>query len=334
MPLLSSGLDMVVDGNVVISVDAELGWGFHDLADPPMHRIQSARDGWRTLLSLFEQFEIPATWAVVGHLFLDECRGWHEDHPAPNFWFESERTGVLSQRDVRCGPTLIQSVLESPVDHEIGCHTFSHVLFDRAWVTRELVEMELQTSKRAACQFDLDFESFIFPRNMVGYRDLLADYGFTVYRGPGREATGVSGTASKLADIVAPSRVPLSRPYVDEHGLVNVPPSLFLFGFEGLPRRLVDTVWTDPIVRQARSAIDRALESDGLVHLWLHPNNIVREPDIDRLRAILSYVDRQRSRGLSVLTMAEVANRVQVTSSESGCQSGTQSARHPIEQNG
>jgi peptidoglycan/xylan/chitin deacetylase (PgdA/CDA1 family) len=49
----------------VISVDAELGWGFHDI-DPPTSRVEAARTGWKRLAGLFNEYDVPATWAVVG----------------------------------------------------------------------------------------------------------------------------------------------------------------------------------------------------------------------------------------------------------------------------
>lgn len=68
----SRGADV---GTVVISLDAELAWGVHDLEDPPATRIERARGSWLDLIEPFEAFEIPATWAIVGHLFLEECDG-------------------------------------------------------------------------------------------------------------------------------------------------------------------------------------------------------------------------------------------------------------------
>jgi len=68
-------------GTVVISVDAALGWSSIDRQTPRTRRADAARSGWRTLLDAFDEHELPATWAVVGHLLLDDCDGVHEHHP-------------------------------------------------------------------------------------------------------------------------------------------------------------------------------------------------------------------------------------------------------------
>jgi peptidoglycan/xylan/chitin deacetylase (PgdA/CDA1 family) len=53
------------------------------------------------LLNLFEQFKIPATGAIVGRLFSEH-------------------------------PEILASIRESPAEHEIGYHSFSHIRFSEA----------------------------------------------------------------------------------------------------------------------------------------------------------------------------------------------------------
>ena len=298
-------------GSVVISVDAELGWGFHDLPSPPGHRIEAARAGWRRLLALFEEYQIPATWAVVGHLFLEDCDGVHADHPTPPSWFERERSDWRDRPDLRFGGDLIGDLVTSEVSHDVGCHTYSHVVFDQPWVDREVVDAELEAAMAASRAAGVEPRSFVFPRNVVGFRDRLAAHGFSVYRSEGNAPSStVARGFDKLASAVDPGRVRIVEPTVDEYGLVDVPPSMFLFGFEGRGRDVLESIWTDPVVAQARLGIERAATEDGVFHLWAHPNNLVDERDVRRMDAVLELVDRyQTETPLSVETMADVAER-------------------------
>ncbi|WP_254862665.1 polysaccharide deacetylase family protein [Halovivax gelatinilyticus] len=301
-------------GSVVISIDAELGWGFHDLESPPNERIERARWGWQTTRALLDAHEIPATWAVVGHLMLESCDGIHEAHPAPEGWFERERTEWRSRRDLRFGPDLVESLVESPVDHEIASHSFSHVLFDDPGTTSELARAECERAVELADAWNLSLDSFVFPRNGVGHRDALADAGFIAYRSRTDEAEGLYPV---VRDVLSP-RSMLVTPRVDEYGLVDVPPSLFAFGFEDRFRRIAETVRDDPMVELARRGIDQAATGDGIFHLWFHPNNVTTAADSTRLRRILTYVSRRRADGsLSVETMGQVGRRVLETSDES-----------------
>lgn len=304
-----TGVDTV--GSMVISIDAELGWGFHDFETPPPDRLEAGRAGWRTLLDIFEAADVPATWAVVGHLFLEECDGIHADHPAPDGWFDRERGRWRDRPDLRFGADLVEEIVESSVAHEVASHSFSHVLFDEPMTTRDLARAEIQASKDAASPFGIDFDSFVFPRNGVGHLDALADAGFSSYRSDVlRPESRVGRSAAKLASVLDPGRIELVAPRVDESGLVDLPPSLYLFGFEGRARSLADRVGTDPIVRQATHAIDRASREGGIFHAWLHPNNIRSRSDADRIRSIVEYAAESRSEGaLRIETMSEIAER-------------------------
>ncbi|WP_331233274.1 polysaccharide deacetylase family protein [Natronorarus salvus] len=298
-------------GTVVLSIDAELAWGFHDLDRLPERRIHAAPDAWYTLVSLLEEYDLPATWAIVGHLFLPECDGTHADHPLSPGWFERD-PGSETGRPAWFGRDLIDAVLDAKVDHEVASHSFSHVEFGHSETTREVAATEVGASIDAAADLGLSLRSFVFPRNDVGHRDVLAAYGFESYRGtrPGRWYDDVPAPRlGKLVDAaLVRSPPPLVAPEPDEYGLVDVPASLCLFGFEGLVRSLVEPVGGDPVVRQAKLGIDDAVRSGGVFHLWLHPNDLVGKRERERLRRVLSYLARRRADAdLTVKTMAEVA---------------------------
>lgn len=299
--------EVVHVGSVVISVDAELGWGFHDLESPPIRRVEGARIGWQRLASLFEMYRVPATWAVVGHLALDTCDGIHEGHPLSPDWFARERDAWADRSALRFAPELLRELTSSEVAHEIGCHSFSHVIHTD--VQRSVVHAELVASADAFRVQGIEPTSYVYPRNAVAHSDLLAAHGYTAYRGAGDSPGTARRRARKLMGAVG-GKPPLVEPVVDGDGLVVIPPSLFLFGFEGLARTVVEPVLGDPIVEQAIRGIDRAVESDGVLHLWLHPNDLVTEPAVDRIEAILDHL-RQRldTTALTVETMRDVAAR-------------------------
>ena len=301
-------------GTVLISIDAELGWGFNDFENVPTERIEAARPGWRRLLELLEQFEIPATWAVVGHLCLKQCSGVHPSHPAKDEWFARERHEWVLRPDFRFGHGLVEAISESGVNHEIGSHSFSHVVFDERDTSRELARAELKASLEAAGDLGIRPESFVFPRNVVGYRDLLAEYGFRCYRGkaPTRRRSAVSQSLLRLlrGTRFDPDRL-LVEPKIDEYGLVDVPASMYLYSFEPPVRDICEPLIGDLTVTQSRRGIDRASDRNGLFHVWLHPNNLHREYAIERLRSVLSYLaDRRDDGDVTVATMGQVAKRV------------------------
>jgi peptidoglycan/xylan/chitin deacetylase (PgdA/CDA1 family) len=293
-------------GTVVISIDAELGWGFHDRMVPPMDRVAGARAGWRTLLDLLDEFDVPATWAFVGHLLRDDCG--EETYPGEGAC-PCEDAPSLRRRDARFAPSLVEAVRSATADHELACHGFSHATFGS--VSKDRARAEIVRSLEIARQHDITLRSFVFPRNSVGHRDVLAEWGFTGYRGTGPER-GRGRVRRLLQATVGDWTPPLVSPSIDEYGLVDLPDSLYLFRFEGWPRTAVEAVREDPVVGFARRGIDAAAENDGVLHCWLHPNNLVDERDVTRLRAVLSHLDERRD-DLEIATMAEVADRTVAT---------------------
>lgn len=298
-------------GSVVLSVDAELGWGFVDFDDPPADRVESGRDGWRALARLLEEYDVPATWAVVGHLVDEECDGRHADHPAGPEWFAREREEWADRPDLTRGPELLERLRESPLDHDIGSHTYAHLEFGKPETTREMAAAELERSRAVMDEWGVDARSFVFPRNNVGHLDLLAEYGFETYRG--RRPGPRRSLPEKLRTVaLGDERPPLVTPETDEHGLVNLPASLFLYSYEGVARRVTEPLVGDPIVELVERGLDAAAGEEGVLHLWLHPNNLVGEPEVRRMEAVLEAIDERRE-AVPVETMAEVADRLRPT---------------------
>ena len=325
--------DSPMTGTVVVSLDAELAWGYHDeqpsarRADERLGRayaalargyyaghgiteseLNTARKSWIRLLDALDEFDVPATWAVVGHLFLDSCDGEHRSHPLAPEWFANDPGGDVAERPLWFAPDLVDAIAERPTEHEIGSHSFSHVEFGDT--SREAAVAELRATSAAT---DRSLTSLVFPRNRVGHLDALAEHGFICYRGNMARwyDDSLLRSAAKLTNMLAQrSPPPVSHPTVDEHGMVDVPASINLFGFEGLARSLAAPAVADPLVRQAKSGIERAVAEDGVFHLWFHPNDVLKSSHIARVRAVLDHVAERRERGdITVATMSEVAER-------------------------
>lgn len=306
---------MSMNGTVVLSLDAELNWGFHDLEDVPTERASHAREAWLNVLDLLDDHGIPATWAVVGRLFSEGGVDAELDHPAGEEWFaRSEADSFPGSGWV--GRDLIDAVRDADVDHEIGSHSHSHVEFGNPETTREIAEAELQRSVIAAEHYGIDLESFVFPRNDIGHRDLLADHGFTSYRGraPDRwyERIPVKRLGKLATFTIGTAPPPIVEPFVDEYGLVNVPASMYLFTFEGPVRDAVEPVFGDPVVRQVELGLERLrTRNRGILHLWLHPNNVTTERDRTRMDEIVSLIADHRDRhAVGIETMRGIARQV------------------------
>lgn len=329
--------------SVVVSVDAELS----NHRPPTEQMKRRARDGWQRLIDLFEAYDIPATWAVVGRL----CTA--EDSlapPASDEWFSNgiaesfdrEAATVIAERRALnrdlTASWLVDALAESPVDHDIGSHSYGHPRFTN--ITRDLAQADIDAARAALDRWNADPDSFVYPFNAVAHRDVLAEAGFICYRetlgpGAGQErpdpdrpayhplelvpeapkqwaGMAIDRLSEAYSYILSDSPPPVVEPVVQDNGLVAVPASLpQLYRMPLRLRQVVRARRGCPIERIAKMGVDAAIEKDGIFHIWFHPADFDIEADFQSLAAILEYAAERRDGGeLKIETMADVARRV------------------------
>src|SRR5207245_8162172 len=78
-------------------------------------------------------------------------------------------------------PDLIGDILESPIHHEIGTHSFSHIGFSATCSDPILVRRELEESAVAMRRFGITPRSLRYPFNRLGhaYQYLFAELSIT-----------------------------------------------------------------------------------------------------------------------------------------------------------
>lgn len=322
-------------GVFTLSLDFELIWGTVDLFGTEGFRaaceIERAEVVDR-LLDLFVEFEVRASWCVVGHLFLDRCRAEggvkHPEIVPPTHawrrgeWFADDPCADESSAPLFYGRSLVEKIRACEVPQEIGSHSFSHVVFGDAGCSRESAASDVAACVRAARDAGLEVRSFVFPRNRVGHLDVLREHGFVCYRGPEPawyERPRWSAAVKRLGhltDVLLATTPPVVFPEHAGGGLWNVPASMVYFPMHG-PRRHVPVSLR---VRRARRGLEAAVKRRGVFHLWLHPTNLACETEamFRGLRRILERVRALRQcRAIEVLPMIEVAERANGRSDES-----------------
>jgi len=308
-------------GACVLSIDTELAWGEAHRRDGTegRHRFAAERDVIDRMLALFARYDVSATWAVVGHLFLDACdddgRGPHPDVVAPDYdWLDADWLAVDPCTDLDADPywygrDIVDAILACPVRQEIGSHSFSHVIVDDPACTPAVFDSELRAATALAAERDVALRSFVYPRNKIAQVARLGDHGFRCYRG-GRPVAPFAGRAAwqrralGLADKVQPLGGSAVRPVPGDGDVWNVPQT-YLFDPAASPR-VPAAVWARrPIARLRQAARHRSL-----FHLWFHPYNVTSAPDraFDALERICRAAARLRDADrLDVLTMGDVA---------------------------
>jgi peptidoglycan/xylan/chitin deacetylase (PgdA/CDA1 family) len=283
----------------LFSLDCELGWAEPDPPDERWNALRSApsagRNLYRKILDIFRKYEIPATWAFVGHLFLDECTvdsHYVSDHISAYDPYTDRATSPLYY-----GDDLIRMVRDDVIDHEIAGHSFSHIPYSE--LTTEEARQDLEALVDVAESSGYELSSFVFPTNQIAHTELLADYGFTVYRGhmQGTGHTYKSGLRALLTDPEPFLYTPPTTPRIDDHGGIRLPTS----------RLLRDKRWWFLQPSRLKRGI-ASMESDQHIHFTIHPHNFLDSKHLFRtFDSVLSIIAEMRDRNqIEVATMSDI----------------------------
>ena len=287
---------------VILSLDCEGKWGMADQLEPYHHRLlTSARlaDAYRQLLGMLERFEIPATFAFVMAFTLapDERRQFavlDRSRAGSDPWLDHYWRCLEAGLDEGWHEPEILELVRDSGRHEIASHGFCHrPLGDQSIGEAGAVE-ELAHAAMAAQLKGVALKTLVFPRNEVGNLAAVRAAGYLGFRERLRRPSGPIGRIAALLEEFAVGAGP-QQPTVAVDGLVPIPAGHFFNWRFGL-RRLVPSAVT---VARWRGQLRRCARDGGVVHLWLHPHNLITGPaTAPVLAAVLGEIARLRDRGL------------------------------------
>jgi peptidoglycan/xylan/chitin deacetylase (PgdA/CDA1 family) len=291
-------------GTFILSLDCEGKWGMADSLTPA-HDMwltsSNLRDAYRRLLDLFAEHRVAATFAfVMAFLLSPEEQREHDDlfqdHEINgiNWLVNFRRAQAAGNLDGWSSPELLGMVQAHP-EHEVGCHGYSHLPLDEQLVSRPVARHELAAATAIARLRGVSLKTFIYPRNLVGYPDELGREDFIGYRARLTSRAGMAGRAANLLTEFNPFTPPQTQVPGAIGSLVPIPSGHF-FNWRTGPRRYVPKALT---LERWKRMLDQAAASAGVVHLWLHPHNVISGPGtFDVLAGVLRHVAQLRDRGL------------------------------------
>jgi len=288
----------------IISLDTELIWGLvHEtdhIAKKLIHQeIYSSHKIFDLLLYIFRKNCIKATWAVVGHLFLDKCDG-HADLIAPDdHWYSVDPCTNINDAPLYYGKDIIEKILSDRIEHEIGYHTFSHTNF--LSVNRDVAECEVKRGIKLAKEWGINLETFVFPKNEISHLDILIENGFKIYRGDNfrRNDPNQRLTIQKMnrfLDYLQPMPVEPSW----KNGIWEIPTSM----------QFIDAERPFSLLFRAMLGLREAIVKKQVFHIYLHPYDLLIQPSLlntlDKFLAVVS--DRKAKDELEIMTMGDLAS--------------------------
>lgn len=183
-------------GHFVISLDFELIWGMLDQPNLEKYKenIIGGRKAIRLILDLFQQYEIHATWAVVGIMafdnkkemeaYLPKIRPEYKNSLCSGYSYLNNVGKNENEDPLSYGKSLILKIKETP-NQEIGTHTFSHYYCNEEGADISSFREDLRAAVRVMKEkYDIDLHSIVFPRNQVKaeFLHIVKEQGLRCYR--------------------------------------------------------------------------------------------------------------------------------------------------------
>lgn len=296
---------------VVLSFDTELAWGRPEQGGfahlTKFHSLRSHIDG---IVEGLDHYEIPVTWAFVGHLLLRGCDGAHEGNAPSGRWYSNDPGTSWTESPLWYAPDIVEKVLAAQTAHEIGAHSFSHVPF--GLVSASVARGELELCRAAFDSWGLKPRSFIFPRQEIGHLQILGEYGYRVFRGGQRidYGHGLMGKLQKALREVAPwQSAPVVKAKRVRKDLVSIPGSMGIDGWGGLSA-IKKRVFQKAKLIRLKKTLEVWSGQRGILHLHAHPHNFSTPSDIAYFSQILSLIDEYRTKDKwECLTLEEAGKR-------------------------
>jgi peptidoglycan/xylan/chitin deacetylase (PgdA/CDA1 family) len=307
-------------GLLTFSIEVELAWGNHDTRE--WSRLSTDGQLERTylekLLSVTARHEVPISFDVVGHLFLETCSGTHDGPHRPG-WFAADPGTDRRTHGLFYAPDMIDDIRSTPVDHELCTHTFSHILFDE--ISDEVSAWELEQVQRLhRDRLGRPTRSLVPPRHQSPPYDVLADCGIDVVR-PGITAEAAT-PAHRFKQLLA-GPLPLSELRVSDAGIVETTtttnPSLTAPtfpsgqgptypGFRPIPA----SVRHHYHLEKLKTATRTATETGGHLHLWCHLFDLSNSRQFAVVRAYFEWLAQyRRSNDVGIVTMNQLPPHAQ-----------------------
>ena len=317
-------------GLFIISLDFELMWGVRDKRTIESYgrNILGVKRVIPSLLKLFTQYEIRATFATVGFLFARNKEELYRHLPVTKPVYSTtkyspyensylDQIGTSEADDpYHFGASLVDMIRQTP-GQELASHTFCHY-YCLEQASLQSFEEDLGAAKSISAQYGVELESIVFPRNQYTQQHIkiCRKLGFTAYRGNEKsfmysprnnnDQQNRFIKALRLLD----SYLNISghhtfRIQPDESGIVNIPASRFLRPYSPTLRNL-----NAIRLRRIKNSMTYAARRGEAFHLWWHPHNfgVNLSQNLSSLEEILQHFQVLHNRyDMQSKTMKEVA---------------------------
>ena len=276
----------------------------------------SLKSAYSRLFETLSEFKIRSTFGIVG-LFAQNIEAFQQFdsqngtlNPYED-WFKYPRMSFRNGlTDGWFYPTLIEEIQQAG-SHEIASHSYTHLPFHNESVSRDIIRKEFHEMSQFMETKGIKLKTIIYPRNQVSRTDLLTEFGIIGFR---ESSAKGSAYGSRMSSLINETNVfQKSEPKCSQGTPIPVPAGFFLNWRSGARLVIPPTV----TFHKFNNLLNHAEKSGGVVHMWLHPHNLITGKNQFQLftRVLKSVAQRQERGSLSVITMNEYCTQNPITKS-------------------
>lgn len=317
-------------GSLLISLDFELYWGLkdsHSIDTFDTENISNVKSVIPRLLNLFEKYNVKATFATVGMLFLENFNQLEAEKPKflPTYNKESFSPYNSLKKfqeypdELFFAPELIRVIAEKKV-HEIASHTFSHYYCLEEGQTLEQFREDLSLAKKVAEEKGFQLKSLVFPRNQFNeaYLNVCKELGYTsvrstekpwMYKATNQKGNKLIKRGFKLLDsyfnISGHNDYDLSE--LKKEPILELPSSCFLRPYSA------KLSFLDKLrLHRIKTSMTSAAKKGRVYHLWWHPHNMAKNTDENFVfleKILIHYSSLNKRYNFESLTMNQLEEK-------------------------
>ena len=316
---------MSKNGYFVISLDFELVWGVFDVVNYKEKEVyfQNTRLVIPKILKRFGDYNIKATWAIVGMLFNDDWQEWYSNRPEKLPDYQNENLSAYKFGDsinsegkelLVFSKDLIRKIKETK-GQEIGTHTYSHYYSLEKGQGPKEFRADLLKAIEVAKKENIEIKTLIFPRNQLNeeYLRICYDLGIENVRSNPASWYWRDTLSNSLLNKVARTG-DAYLPFGKKSYFFNKNEIQSNFPMEQKASRFLRPVEENFIfrrlkLRRIKNEIERAAKCNEIYHLWWHPHNFGNHPEesLKDLDEILDHVKLCKEKyGLSSVNMQDI----------------------------
>src|SRR3989338_4097292 len=288
-----------MSANFIISFDCEGKWGAVDLdIDCYRHCYTNTNliNAYRKLTTLLDKYQIKATFAFVTAFtfsvdqYHDVRRDFREVFIHGKAWLHNFYKEILAENYEGWFTPQCYQIIKQAAVHEIASHGFTHLPLDENIISLDDCSYELAMTKKHASHGNDPNQTFVYPRNQIGFVSELDSAGFIGYREALKKTGRLSSFLSELN--IFSTAIDLSAP---NNALpISIPAGRILNWRCGFRRKIPISL----TIKRWEYILDDAIKNQKTAHLWTHPHNFITGDNMYiLLESIIKRVAQAQKKG-------------------------------------